>query len=129
MKGQNKRNLDWLKKFSALQIAMFVLTAVLIIASIVTMGVIVDLKNKKDAAKERNDQLSSQLPKDDETNGEFWQHSDDKFIENQNNQWNRKTLIIFSSKTDNKPFESFALATKPANISLDEKTVATLSAQ
>ena len=86
MKGQNKRNLDWLKKFSALQIAMFVLTAVLIIASIVTMGVIVDLKNKKDAAKERNDQLSSQLPEDDETNGEFWQYSVDKFIENQNNQ-------------------------------------------
>ncbi|MBQ7327581.1 MAG: hypothetical protein IJX00_01275 [Clostridia bacterium] len=65
---------------------MFVLTAVLIIASIVTMGVIVDLKNKKDAAKERNDQLSSQLPEDNETNSEFWQHSVDKFIENQNNQ-------------------------------------------
>ncbi len=86
MKEQNKGKLDWIKKFSALQIAMFVLTAVLIIASIVTMGVIIDLKHKKDAAKERNDQLSSQLPEDEETNSEIWQDLVDNFIKNQNNQ-------------------------------------------
>ena len=86
MKKETSEKLKWLKNFSALQIAMFVLTAVLIVASIVTMGIIIDLKNKKEAAKERNDQLSSQMPESEETEGESWQKDIDLFIENQNNQ-------------------------------------------
>ena len=86
MKKETSEKLKWLTNFSALQIAMFVLTAVLIVASIVTMGIIIDLKNKKEAAKERNDQLSSQMPESEETEGESWQKDIDLFIENQNNQ-------------------------------------------
>lgn len=86
MEKKNEEKVKWWKKFTALQLAMFVLTALLVIASIVTMGVIIDLKNKKDAAKERNEQLESQLPNTDDPTEESWQKEVGLFIENQNNQ-------------------------------------------
>lgn len=57
----------WWKKFSAYQIVAFVLTILFVIGSIVTIAIIVSLKNKIDDRKKQNDEIEKVLPEQPES--------------------------------------------------------------
>lgn len=60
----------WWKKLSVFQITCIVLIAILIIAIIVQIGIMINLKNKTDDTNDKNDDIISQLPEDEQTETE-----------------------------------------------------------
>lgn len=56
----------WWKKLSIFQITCIILIAILIIAIIVQIGIIINLKNKTDDTSDKNDDIISQLPEDEQ---------------------------------------------------------------
>lgn len=54
----------WWKKLSIFQITCIILIAILIIAIIVQIGIMINLKNKTDDTNDKNDDIISQLPED-----------------------------------------------------------------
>ena len=63
----------WWKKFSTFQLVCIVLIVVLVIAIIVEICVIVNLKDKIQNTQDKNDEIESQLPpeEDDSTESEI----------------------------------------------------------
>ena len=51
----------WWKNFSTFQIVAFILTILFVIGTIITIGILVNLKNKIDDTKDKNDQLEDVL--------------------------------------------------------------------
>ncbi len=77
----------WWKKLSIFQITCIVLIAILIIVVIVQIGIMIDLKNKTDDTNDKNDDIVSQLPEEEQPETEettvLCNYS--KIIENHNN--------------------------------------------
>lgn len=57
----------WWKNFSAYQIVAFILTILFVIGIIVTIAIMVNLKNKTDDAKKKNDELEDVMKGGDDT--------------------------------------------------------------
>ncbi len=72
----------WWKNLNIFQITCIVLVAVLIIAIIVQIGIIINLKNKIDNTNDKNDEVVSQLPDEEETTEPTFLESYIKNIEN-----------------------------------------------
>ena len=72
----------WWKKLNIFQITCIALVAVLIIAIIVQIGIIINLKNKIDNTNDKNDEVVSQLPDEEETTESTYLESYIKNIEN-----------------------------------------------
>lgn len=72
----------WWKNLNIFQITCIVLVAVLIIAIIVQIGIIINLKNKIDNTNDKNDEIVSQLPDEEETTEPTYLESYIKNIEN-----------------------------------------------
>ena len=72
----------WWKNLNIFQITCIVLVAVLIIAIIVQIGIIINLKNKIDNTNNKNDEVVSQLPDEEETTESTYLESYIKNIEN-----------------------------------------------
>lgn len=72
----------WWKNLNIFQITCIVLVAVLIIAIIVQIGIIINLKNKIDNTNNKNDEVVSQLPDEEETTEPTFLESYIKNIEN-----------------------------------------------
>ena len=72
----------WWKNLNIFQITCIVLVAVLIIAIIVQIGIIINLKNKIDNTNDKNDEVVSQLPDEEETTEPTYLESYIKNIEN-----------------------------------------------
>lgn len=72
----------WWKNLNIFQITCIVLVAVLIIAIIVQIGIIINLKNKIDNTNNKNDEVVSQLPDEEETTEPTYLKSYIKNIEN-----------------------------------------------
>ena len=72
----------WWKNLNIFQITCIVLVAVLIIAIIVQIGIIINLKNKIDNTNDKNDEVVSQLPDEEETTEPIYLESYIKNIEN-----------------------------------------------
>lgn len=70
----------WWKKFSAYQIVAFVLTVLFIIGIIVTIGVLVGLKDKIDDTKKKNEELEDSLQEETASTSSFWQKIYEKEI-------------------------------------------------
>lgn len=56
----------WWKKLSIFQITCIILIAILIIAILVQIGIIINLKNKTDDTNDKNNDIISQLPEDEQ---------------------------------------------------------------
>lgn len=72
----------WWKKFNAYQIVTFILTILFVIGVIVTICLLVNLKQKTDDAKKKNDQIEDILNKPEASSS--WQHIYEKEIINLN---------------------------------------------
>lgn len=72
----------WWKNLNIFQITCIVLVAVLIIAIIVQIGIIINLKNKIDNTNDKNDEVVSQLPDEEETTEPIYLESYIKNIKN-----------------------------------------------
>lgn len=72
----------WWKNLNIFQITCIVLVAVLIIAIIVQIGIIINLKNKIDNTNDKNDEVVSQLPDEEEPTEPTYLESYIKNVEN-----------------------------------------------
>ncbi len=72
----------WWKNLNIFQITCIVLVAVLIIAIIVQIGIIINLKNKIDNTNNKNDEVVSQLPDEEEPTEPTYLESYIKNVEN-----------------------------------------------
>ena len=66
----------WWKNFSTFQIVAFILTILLVIGVIITIGILVNLKSKIDDTKDQNDQLENVLKdkdKNQSAGAQSWQ--------------------------------------------------------
>ncbi len=63
----------WWKNFSTFQIVAFILTILFVIGTIVTIAILINLKNKIDDTKDKNDQLENIMKdKNQDTDAQSW---------------------------------------------------------
>ena len=60
-----------LKKLNAFQIVSIILIGILLVAIIVQIGVMINLKNQTEERNKQNEEITSQLPENNETEAEF----------------------------------------------------------
>jgi len=74
----------WWKRFSTFQIVAFILTILFVIGTIITIAILVNLKNKIDDTKEKNDHIEEIANDKDNTNTSSisWQKQFEKEIIN-----------------------------------------------
>ncbi|MGN1201599.1 MAG: hypothetical protein ACI4R8_05055 [Candidatus Caccovivens sp.] len=60
-----------LKKLNAFQIVSIILIGILLVAIIIQIGVMVNLKNQTEERNKQNEEITSQLPENNEIEAEF----------------------------------------------------------
>lgn len=75
-----RKEKKWWKKFSAYQIVAFILTILFVVGIIITIGVLVGLKDKIDDTKKKNEELEESLQEETANSSSLWQNIYEKEI-------------------------------------------------